>query len=154
MGQDLFEASPIGTGPYRFVESKPGTSMELLANEEYFDGAPAIPHLIFSVCSDMDAAVIALESGELDFLAGPSVSYREIVEGSPWLTWYCADSPGQAWIVFNTGLGTDRAGSRFFSDLRVRQAVAFAVDQAELTQMATDGSGKPVTSLIPEGFAG
>ena len=43
--------------------------MELLANEEYFDGAPAIPHLIFSVCSDMDAAVIALESGELDFLA-------------------------------------------------------------------------------------
>lgn len=154
MGQDLFEASPIGTGPYRFVESKPGTSMELLANEVYFDGVPAIPHLIFSVCSDMDAAVIALESGELDFLAGPSVSYREIVEGSPWLTWYCADSPGQAWIVFNTGLGTDRGGSRFFSDLRVRQAVAFAVDQEELTQMATDGSGKPVTSLIPEGFAG
>jgi len=153
-GQDEFESHPIGTGPYKFVSKVPGETIKMEANEDYFDGVPAIKNLTFSIRLDTDAAVIALQTGELDFLTNPATSYKPTIDGDSNLKWYMTDSPGQAWVIFNTGINTDKAGSKYFSDLRLRQAVAYAVDKEDVNIASTDGYGKIINSPIPSTFAG
>ncbi|MCJ7833962.1 ABC transporter substrate-binding protein [Cuneatibacter sp. NSJ-177] len=154
VGQDEFENHPIGTGPYKFVSKEAGVSITLESNEDYFGGAPAIKNVVFSIRDDTDSAVIALETGELDFLTNIATSYKSTVEGDSNLAWYETDSPGQAWVMFNTGIGTDVPGSKYFSDVRLRQAVAYAVNKDDVVIAATDGLGKVINSPIPDSFAG
>ncbi len=154
VGQDEFEKNPVGTGPYKFVSQVKGESIKMTANDKYFGGVPAIKDLTFSIRLDTDAAVIALQAGELDFLTNIATSYKSTIEADEKLSWYLADSPGQGWIIFNTGINTDKPGSKYFSDVRVRQAAAYAVDKEDVVIAATDGLGKVINSPIPTGFAG
>lgn len=154
IGQDEFEKNPIGTGPYKFVSKVPGESIKMTANENYFGGVPAIKDITFSIRLDTDAAVIALQTGELDFLTNLATSYKGTIEDDSKLQWYMTESPGQGWITFNTGINTDKPGSKYFSDVRVRQAVAYAVDKEDINIAATDGLGSVINSPIPKNFAG
>jgi peptide/nickel transport system substrate-binding protein len=62
-------AHPIGTGPYKFSEYREGESLTLVKNEDYFMGEPAIDTVIYRVVLDANAAVVALQKGEIDALA-------------------------------------------------------------------------------------
>ncbi len=154
VGQDEFEKHPIGTGPYKFESKVPGETIKMEANEHYFDGVPAIKDLTFSIRLDTDAAVIALQTGELDFVTNLATSYKSTVDSDSNLKWYMTDSPGQGWVIFNTGINTDKPGSSYFSDVRVRQAVAYAVDKEDINIASTDGYGKIINSPIPSTFTG
>lgn len=154
IGQDEFEKHPIGTGPYKFVSKAPGENIKMQANENYFDGVPSIKDLVFSIRLDTDAAVIALQTGELDFITNIATSYKNTIDSDSNLKWFMTDSPGQGWIIFNTGINTDKSGSKYFSDVRLRQAVAYAVDKEDVNIASTDGFGKVINSPIPSTFAG
>ncbi|NYB72716.1 ABC transporter substrate-binding protein [Sedimentibacter hydroxybenzoicus DSM 7310] len=153
-GQDEFEKHPIGTGPYKFISKVPGETIKMQANEDYFDGIPSIKDLTFSIRLDTDAAVIALQTGELDFVTNIATSYKNTIDSDSNLKWFMTDSPGQGWVIFNTGINTDKVGSKYFSDVRLRQAVAYAVDKEDINIASTDGYGKIINSPIPNTFAG
>src|SRR5882757_9448980 len=64
---DTLTTHPIGTGPYRFVEYKPGDQMVLERNPDYFlPGVPSVERVIMRVIPEYTTAVAALESGAID----------------------------------------------------------------------------------------
>ena len=70
-GTDLLEnpnnRAPIGTGPYKF-DSWSGDTIELVANEDYWGGAPAVDRLVFKVIPDANSRANAMISGEIDYI--------------------------------------------------------------------------------------
>ena len=59
---DGYGRAPIGTGPYKFVRWDIGDKLVLEANDEYWEGAPAIKDLTFKICLDTNAALVALQT--------------------------------------------------------------------------------------------
>jgi peptide/nickel transport system substrate-binding protein len=59
------DESPVGTGPYRLGAARPGL-LELLANPDYWGGAPRLKRLVFRRLADEDALAAALLAGEVD----------------------------------------------------------------------------------------
>lgn len=62
-------ANPIGTGPYKFSSYSEGDNLTLVKNEDYFLGEPEIDTVVFKIVMDANAALIALQNGELDALS-------------------------------------------------------------------------------------
>ncbi len=61
-------ASPVGTGPYKFDSYKAGDSLTMTKNEDYFLGEPKIPTVVYKIMQDPNTAMLALQSGEVDAL--------------------------------------------------------------------------------------
>ena len=72
--------STVGTGPYILTELDPGNFCILTANENYFRGAPNIKSVKIKTISDINAAVIALKTGEIDYFFNdsPALSKADI----------------------------------------------------------------------------
>ncbi len=62
-------ATPIGTGPYKFSGYKEGDNLTLVKNENYFLGEPAIDTVIYKILLDANSALLALQNGEIDALS-------------------------------------------------------------------------------------
>ncbi|MHC5924065.1 ABC transporter substrate-binding protein, partial [Streptococcus pyogenes] len=60
------ENTPVGTGPYKFVEYKHGQYIRLEANEHYYKGEPEIDHLVLRIITSADTRKVALQTGEVD----------------------------------------------------------------------------------------
>ncbi|MFC1483125.1 peptide-binding protein [Candidatus Margulisiibacteriota bacterium] len=66
-----FNHLPIGTGPFKFGEWKTGTSIRLLANEQYFRGKPKLKSILLKILPDSNAQFMALKKGEIDLSSIP-----------------------------------------------------------------------------------
>lgn len=66
VGDEQFAREPMGTGPYKFVNWVRGEKVVLEANEDYFLGAPAIKHVEWVTIADTSAALLNLESSDID----------------------------------------------------------------------------------------
>ncbi len=64
--ENFFSEKLIGTGAYKFVSWEAGVSIKLEANEDYWDGAPAVKNLQFDIITDQAARLTAFQSGEYD----------------------------------------------------------------------------------------
>ena len=64
--ENFFSEKLIGTGAYKFVSWEAGVSIKLEANEDYWDGAPAVKNLQFDIITDEAARLTAFQSGEYD----------------------------------------------------------------------------------------
>lgn len=62
-------SNPIGTGPYQFDSYSEGDNLALVKNADYYLGEPAIDKVVFKIVLDSNAALIALQNGELDALS-------------------------------------------------------------------------------------
>ena len=138
-------ATRSGPAPFKFVEFKPGESLEYAANEEYFLGAPAIKQLFIPIIKDDIAGGQALAAGEVDWkysLTGPT--YEEIKDGSgPEVR----GVPGLRLLrpVLQPASGADA----LFADKNLRQAVSYCFDKEATADAATNGQGVAIYSEIP-----
>ncbi|QED49114.1 ABC transporter substrate-binding protein [Cytobacillus dafuensis] len=138
-GTDWVENSvnqhPIGTGPFKFVEHKRGISVTLEANKDYFKGAPKIDKLVFSVIPDENTVVQSFLNGEVDVIdyssaitpaAVPSLEKTEGVKVVKTL------SNSRQYMIANLE-------KKPWNDVRVREALAYAIDRDELVKKAHKG---------------
>lgn len=127
--------SPIGTGPFKFVSWKPGQSIELAANEDYFKGAPAVKKLVFRIIPDTSTALQAFKNGEVDIM-GAAPPYSEIanLQKDAKATVLMKDYPSRYYLGFNFARPE-------LQDHRVREAIAMAVDRTEILQKAFQSIG-------------
>lgn len=139
---DAFGRNPVGTGPYKFSEWKTGEYIKLVANEDYWGGAPSIKNITFKIFNDKSAISLALENGEIDLAIDVSSSDKNRIENTEGLSWLSSDGMNNAWIFFNFNEDSH------FADPNVRMAVAYAIDKEAVTQGVTDGLGTPATSGI------
>ncbi|KAA9159740.1 hypothetical protein F6B41_00170 [Microbacterium lushaniae] len=136
---DAFWDSPIGSGPYKFVQYKDGQYLELEAFDDYVLGAPKIEK-VFMRIGTQPVLVAQLQSGEVDFasLAATDVAGVEAVGGisvseQPSVTWQ-AVYPNQT--------------KPYLQDPRVRQALYQAIDRQGLVDSLLQGHGEVVRSPI------
>ena len=76
-------SAPVGTGPFKFVEAKSGSSITLEKNDDYFGGAPSIDKVVYTIVSDADTAYESFMNGEIDYLQNvPSSHVKELEDNS------------------------------------------------------------------------
>lgn len=140
-----FIRNPIGSGPYKFVEWQSGTSITMEANEDYFEGAPAIKNVTFIVYNNAaSSAALALENGELDVLTTVSTTdYSRLAENEDlqFLT-----TPG---AVVTFAMFSFKGENGLFADENLRLAVAHAIDKEAVLLGALEGEGTLANALVP-----
>jgi peptide/nickel transport system substrate-binding protein len=146
LGDEEFNRSPVGAGPFAVERYAPGEELVLEANDDYWNGRPYLDGVRFAILQGAQANLEAMQSGELQmaFLREPQV----VNEARD------ADYPGylnlpnlSGMLLINHGV---RDQDREAADLRVRQAIAAAIDPEILNQRADQGHGYPGFDILSE----
>lgn len=130
--------APVGNGPFRFVSHQPNRRWVFAANPDFpasLGGPPRFSRLVIAVVDEPTTKLAALTSGELD-VAGISPAHAAFVQRDPKLTVIQYPLLYTYAIVLNTR-------SPPFNDLRVRQAMAAAVDRDAIVSGYLFGFGTP-----------
>lgn len=145
LGED-FGSNPVGTGPYQFVSWQRSDSIELEAFDDHFNGRPNVDEIVINIVPDNSARVVALETGDLDFVQSP-ISPQDVARMEENADFTVARIPaaGYTYINLNTA-------DPILSDINVRQALAHLVNRAEILNTIYQGIGQVATSPIPPGM--
>ena len=137
--------APVGTGPYRFVKWVRGDSIEMERYADYKGPvAPRIQHAVFRFMPDENAQVLALRSGQVDYL--PYIAAVEAInslakDGQFKVT------QGQTQGVLFLGMNNKKPP---FNDIRVRRAMYYAVDAQMVNEGTHGGFGKKGGAQVNE----
>jgi peptide/nickel transport system substrate-binding protein len=138
---------PIGTGPFRFVEWVQDDHITLERNQDYWGGAPALRTLTYRVIKEAPARFLELRAGTVDGVDNLSPDDISEAQAAPNIEVYMRPP-------FNIGyLGMNRAREPF-DDLRVRQAVAIAVNKAEIIRALYPPTAEAAVQFAPSGVFG
>lgn len=133
----------IGTGPYRLAAFEPGARIVLKAFADHVGGPPELPVVTFRIVSNATTRLLEIESGGLDLLQNAVPPYAvKFLRRRPDLT--ILDAPGSSYQY----LGFNFEDS-LLQDVRVRQAIAHAIDRKGLIAFALQGLARPATGLLP-----
>ena len=127
-----FVRAPVGDGPYRFVRSVPGESVELAAEPGFFLGKPGLARVIFRTATDPAARMNLLLSGEADAMASvvPPMSNRTRLERTGDFRLITTPSDLLGYLLFNYRNPADTSRPHpILADARVRQAMTLALDR-------------------------
>jgi len=145
---DTIGETIIGTGPFKFESYEPGISVVLSKNENYWN--PELPYLdkaTFKICADMDAAVLELQAGTVDILPYLTTDKTVGLDEERFTTIAVGSNMVQL-LALNNAVEP-------FTDVRVRQAINYAIDREEIIDIVMNGEALPlVTCMSPVmGFA-
>lgn len=135
---------PIGTGPFSFVGRQSGDSITLTANPDYWDGPPQIPGVTFRFISETSTALAALQAGEIDWTDAVPPQRVAQLQGDDSLELAVTPSNDYWYLALN-------AARPPWNDVRVRQAIAYAVDRPSIVQATSYGTADANQLAIPEG---
>ena len=141
-----FQEEPIGTGPFTFASYDPGIGLELVANEDYFLGAPAIKRVTFRSFADRQPRPEqALSSGDVDWQFPLDDATDDAIEGDP--DYQVVEYPELSFLGLYFNLHPESGG--LFLDRNLRQALSYCFDKPATATTATDGGGTAIFSEIP-----
>lgn len=148
---DLFDVMPIidvdtlpdldtgkgynGTGAFRFAAWKPGASITFDANEQYWDGAPHLDGVEYVIVPDAQTRVSQLRSGQLDLLLNVAPRDADQLGADPGFR--VVDQTGVQRTAY-IGANVQAPG---LGDIRLRQAIAHAVDRDRIVADVYQGHG-------------
>lgn len=151
VGRKAFAQKPVGTGPYKFVSWEKGTSVTLERNPDYWGGAPEVAKVVFRAIPEASTRVNALLNGEADVVTDVAADDRRKIEASQSARVSTVERAGN--IVY-IGFKTDKAP---LDDLRVRQALNYAVDKNSIVKYILKDAAVETSSIIGPrdyGYAG
>jgi peptide/nickel transport system substrate-binding protein len=139
----------MGTGPYKLVEWKSGDYVSFKAYNKYFAGKPKIKNLRVRFIKDASVAFMELQNGGVDIIAiNPNwIDVEHVLKGN--------NKGIDVWeeaTAYTLTLGFNCSGP--LSDLKLRQAVAYAVDKQALAEGGYQGSGVNTYSLVSMSLPG
>lgn len=138
----------VGSGPFTLVELKGGQFWRMKANSNYWGGKPKVDEVVFRLFNNGDAMVAALKKGEIDAAHQvPSSSFKSL-STTPGIVGVQGAQGGFTEIAVNGGQGLKK-GHPALSDLRVRQAIAHAIDKQTLIDRVLVGLGQAGTTVSP-----
>ena len=152
-----YELNPVGTGPYKVVEVRPGEGVAMERWDDYnwgpefFDGANTGPYnfdrIEFSILPEEATRIAALESGDIDYVNGISNPLDVAILEAAGVTVQQAPF-GQVRMIYIQNHVPP------FDDALVRQALNYAVNREEITQIVTDGADQISRGPISPGMLG
>jgi len=143
-GEDygLPAAGCVGTGPFTFVEWVEGDHITVAANEDYWGGAPTVDEIVWRVIPDDSARFLAIQSGDIHGLEQAVVEDLDTAEASDDM--YVVTRP-----ALNTGYLAFNYYVVEFQDIRVREAIAHAINRQGLVENFYGAYGEVATNFLP-----
>ncbi|WP_068673367.1 ABC transporter substrate-binding protein [Oceanobacillus sp. Castelsardo] len=131
--------SPIGAGPFKFQEYEVGQKLILVKNEDYYDkeNIPEIDEVQFIVMPDSEAAVLAMQSGEIDII--PGITPQGLLQLGDSVNTVSGPQNMVQLMALNHEV-------RPLNDVRVRQAINLAIDKDVIIETVADGKGTKLGS--------
>lgn len=141
-----FNQHPVGTGPFKLVEYVPDQRVVEEAHDDYFQGKPGVRRVVRLAYPNEQAALAALKSGEIDVATLREAGNVQAAEQDPDITVYRYDSNWAMATRFNMA-------NPILEDLRVRQAINYAIDREGLSKAAIGPDIRVANSPINIGWA-
>ncbi|MEY4577778.1 MAG: glutathione-binding protein gsiB [Pseudomonadota bacterium] len=136
--------TPVGAGPYVLAERHPG-GLELVPNPHWYEGTPRVPRIRMLVVRDDNTRALRLLSGAADYtLNGVPAGLLPLFTPAKGFAVETASGIGTTYLGINT-----RAPG--LSDVRVRQALALAIDRRSLIAAKLSGRAELASSFVPNG---
>ena len=139
--------TPVGTGPFILEGYDIDDEITLVRNDNYFkDGLPLLDRVVYRIIPDANTQLLALEQGEVDYIWRVPGSEIERLQSDDSIALYRVNSgPGGGFCIPTLTFNLDR---EIFSDIRVREAIAHAIDRDQILTQAIFGQGKVATGPI------
>jgi len=137
-----FGRSPVGNSWYRFVSWNAGQNLTLVADTAKPDGRAAIDRIVLRFIPDINASMTELLTGQGDLIPKLPTSQRERLASSAEARVYNGPRVRPAWLALNTRRAP-------FDDVRVRRALAMAIDRESLVRGLFGEIGEVAWSPIP-----
>ena len=138
---DNYGENPIGTGPFKFVEWKRGSTITFVRFDEYHGDKTKIKDLVFRIIPERTNRVIELETGAVDVCYAVGSNDVKRIEDAEDL-----------YILRETSFSTGYLGMNClnepFNDVRVRQAINYALDIDLIVNAVMKGVGKPAEGAM------
>ncbi len=137
-----FQNKPVGTGPFVFNKWVRGDRLILTANENYYDGRPYLDKVIFRVIPENSVRYLELKTGNIhiDHLPGP----EDVEMANKDRKLKVLSQPG-----LNVGYLSFGHKKALWNDVRIRQAVAYAINKKSIVDNIYQGAGEVAKNPIP-----
>ncbi len=147
MGSNYLAAATMGSGPYMLKEWNRGQNIKLVANDKYWGKKPALKTVVLQIIKDASGQRLQLEKGDID-IAGdiPMEQMSELAKNKD--------------IAINEATGLKISymymnnGKAPFNDVKVRQAINYAMDYKAILEGSIKGKGLKLGGPIPKGMWG
>lgn len=145
MGEQAFGQHPVGTGPFIFQTYVPDAKMTLIANPQYFRGQPRLAGVEVSFLPKLAEREKGLSDGTLDVIVGSNTTgWTDRWTGTNTLVDIIG--VGQPIVLyFNPSFPP-------LQDVRVRKAIAYAIDRNEVLALFNPRTAKNIYSIVPPEF--
>jgi len=146
-GED-FKRNPVGSGPFAFGSVTPNQSLELKAHDGYFRGAPQIKTISYRFMPSDASRDLAFQNNELDLNYGRAdQAWVNRTKALPHTVVDIFEPAEEAQLHLNITV-------KPFDDIRVRQAVAYAINRPELVRWRGTDVSREAQSVVPRGYLG
>ncbi len=142
---DKWKTAPIGSGPFMFDNYQSGTSLTVKRNPDYWGTKPKVDQIVWKYRVDDRAAILAVAKGELDeyYIADPDVAIGVAKNTDPNVRFFKSQFGQSPWSAqFNMK-------RKPLDDIRVRQALRYAIDNNAIAKDLFGGLADPIHSFLP-----
>jgi len=134
---------PIGSGPFRFVSAEPDKEVVIERNDEYWGAKAKLQRVRFAVTPDINTRALELRKGSADIAVSSLTGDMVLtLEREPDLEVLHAPGTVLGYLAFNTR-------DPVLKDVRVRQAMAYAIDRTTIIHYLLRDFARPAYSLLP-----
>jgi peptide/nickel transport system substrate-binding protein len=149
----------IGTGQYKFVEWKPGDTILIERNDNYWGGKPAFEKVEVKPIKSNPSRVAALLAGDVDFIDNVPTADIERLKGDSNIVLSSGISNRVIYLHMDrfrddSPYITGTNGKNPLNDLRVRKAISKAINREAIVARVMEGVAIPAGQLLPPGFFG
>ncbi|MBI3978065.1 MAG: hypothetical protein HY331_07765 [Chloroflexi bacterium] len=142
---DKWKTAPVGSGPFEWVDWQVGSQVTLKRFEGYWGTKPKVDRIIMKTKVDDRTTVLAVAKGELDafYIDDPDVAL-DVAKNTPKGAKFFKAEYGQSpyWLAYNMK-------KKPFDDIRVRQALRYAIDNEAIARDLYGGLADPIASFLP-----
>ncbi|GAA3246137.1 ABC transporter substrate-binding protein [Nonomuraea helvata] len=145
----------VSSGPYIAIEHKKDQYVKLQANPNYWRGKPKVDELQVIFYDNPQAAVAGLQKGDIDLLGRMTPPEFEAIQNNPNIEAWNTQGRRAAYLQINHGATTTDNkpvgdGHPALKDVKVRQALHYAIDKQKLVDEVQNGLAKPADgSIVP-----
>ncbi len=152
--QNQFDLQPIGTGPFQLVQYQKDSLIRFRAFRDFWgtaggmpERAPKVDNLVFSITPDPAVRLAKLRANECQVARYPNAADLGTIRTTPGLALQEATIASASYIALRTN-------HKPFDDVRVRRALAMAIDMNSLVKAVYQGTGTPTAALVPPSLWG
>ena len=140
---DQQDTAPVGTGPFKFVSRTAQDAIVLEKFDEYWGPPAYLDKVTYKIIENADSIMMSLQSGAIDMFA--HLTSTQVAQlGDDFYVEEGTMNLVQALYLNNA--------EKHFDDVRVRQALCYAVDKQAIIDLAFDGYGSPIGSSMYPAF--